>query len=284
MKLPKDRVALVTGGGSGLGKAIALKLQDDGVKVAISDVDSSVGAATAKAAGFHFVEQDVANEARWNEVVAKIEAHFGSLCILVNNAGIVGAVDSDAPENGSLDNWRKVFAVNVEGVFLGCRAAIPAMRRAGGGAIVNISSTAALVALPQHFAYSASKAAVRHMTKSLAQYCAEQGINVTCNSVHPGNVMTSMWKDTIAVDRARTYGISVADAIDEALASSPLEGSTTPEDIADAVSFLVSDNARRITGMEMIVDGGVVNCSTYHSAKHMSARRSLKKLQASVRS
>ncbi|GAA4107186.1 SDR family oxidoreductase [Aminobacter aganoensis] len=279
MNLPENKVALVTGGGSGLGKAIALKLQSDGMTVAISDVDSTVGSATAKESGLFFIEQNVADETRWTEVVAELEARFGALNILVNNAGIVGTVDSDSPEHCSLENWRKVFAVNVEGVFLGCRATIPAMRRAGGGAIVNISSTAALLALPQHVAYSASKAAVRHLTKSVAQHCAEEGLNITCNSVHPGNVMTSMWKDTIAVDRARTHGISVAEAIEEALASSPLNGATTPEDIAAAVSFLVSDDARRITGTKMIVDGGVINCSTYHSRKHMEARRILLKMQ-----
>ena len=279
MNLPQDRIALVTGGGSGLGKAIALRLKDDGLTVAISDVDRKVGSATANEAGFFFIEQDVANETRWIEVIAEIEARFGCLSILVNNAGIVGTVDCDTPESCSLENWRKVFSVNVEGVFLGCRAAIPAMRKAGGGAIVNISSTAALLALPQHVAYSASKAAVRHITKSVAQYCAEEGLNVTCNSVHPGNVITSMWKDTIAVERARTHGISVAEAIDEANAASPLGGSTTPEDIAAAVSFLVSDDARRITGFKMIVDGGLINCSTYHSRNHMAARRALVQLQ-----
>jgi 3(or 17)beta-hydroxysteroid dehydrogenase len=180
-----QKVALVTGGASGLGKAIALRLASDGTRVVITDVDRSAGTATAAAGGFTFLEQDVRDEQRWTQVVTQIEERLGRLNILVNNAGILGPMTAVSPEDTPLDLWRRIFAVNVEGVFLGCRAAIPAMRRAGEGSIINISSIAGLRASPYATAYGASKAAVRHLTKSIAQHCAEQKLNIRCNSVHP---------------------------------------------------------------------------------------------------
>jgi 3(or 17)beta-hydroxysteroid dehydrogenase len=256
------KVALVTGGASGLGRAIAQRLASEGTRVVITDLQHNLGRATARHGGFAFLEQDLSDEARWTEVIRKVEERFGRLNILVNNAGIIGPMDAINPENTSLASWRRIFAVNVEGVFLGCRAAIPAMRRAGEGSIINMSSVAGLVASPYAIAYGASKATVRQLTKSVAQHCAEQKLNVRCNSVHPGDVLTPPWMKH-AEERARARGVSVEEIVEEGRATCPMGDFTTAEDIAAAVSFLVSQDARHVTGTEMIVDSGFINCDTY---------------------
>jgi NAD(P)-dependent dehydrogenase (short-subunit alcohol dehydrogenase family) len=257
------RTALVTGGAMGLGRAIAARLASDGATVVIGDVQRDAGEATASELGAHYLEQDVTDEARWDEVVADLERRFGQLDVLVNNAGILGPKLEITPENTPLADWRKVFAVNVEGVFLGCRAGIRAMRRGRGGSIVNLSSVAGLLATPYATAYGASKATVRQLTKSVAQHCLEEQLNVRCNSVHPGNVLTPLWERAAEEDADRR-GITAQQVLDEAAASIPMGEWTRAEDIANAVSFLVSDEARHITGMEMIVDGGLINCDTFH--------------------
>jgi 3(or 17)beta-hydroxysteroid dehydrogenase len=258
-----EQVALVTGGASGLGKAIAQRLASDGANVVIGDVQVELGEATAAECGLAFVELDVCDETRWREIVEDIEQRHGRLDILVNNAGILGPLDAASPESTSLADWKRILAVNVDGVFLGCREALPAMRRSGGGSIVNISSVAGLLATPYATAYGLSKAAVRQLTKSFAQYCAEQKLAIRCNSVHPGDVRTALW-DRGTEDRARLRGISFEQALAEAEAISPLGGFTLPEDVAAAVSFLASDEARRITGAKLIVDGGLIGCDSYH--------------------
>lgn len=257
-----QKIALVTGGAVGLGNAIAHRLATDGATVIITDVKSDLGRATAKECGCTFLEQDVCDEPRWTEVIREVEQCFGRLDILVNNAGILGPMHAISPENTPLAHWRKIFAVNVEGVFLGCRAAIPAMRKAGGGSIINISSVAGLLATPYATAYGASKAAVRQLTQSVAQYCAEQRLNIRCNSVHPGDVRTPLWEKH-AEESAKARGVSIQDIIAEARAAVPLGDFTLPEDIASMVSFLASEDSRRITGAKLIVDGGVVNCHTF---------------------
>jgi 3(or 17)beta-hydroxysteroid dehydrogenase len=263
------RVALVTGGASGLGKSIAKRLAVDGARIVIGDVSVEEGEATARECDFTFLKQDVSDERRWAEVIEQIERRFGRLSILVNNAGILGSMDAATPENTSFQDWRRVFSINVDGVFLGCRMAIPALRRAGGGAIVNISSVAGLLATPYATAYGASKATVRHLTKSIAQHCAQQKLNIRCNSVHPGNVRSpsatqpaSMWQRHIE-QVAQQQGISVAQLVSDTEATIPLGDLTLPEDVAAAVAFLVSDEARHITGEQLIVDGGIVNCDTF---------------------
>jgi 3(or 17)beta-hydroxysteroid dehydrogenase len=266
----ENRVAIVTGGASGLGKATAERLMRDGARVVITDRQAELGHAAARELGCAFLEQDVTNEARWAEVVQDVELHLGRVNVLVNNAGIIGAMDAVNPENTRYSEWKKVFAVNVDGVFLGCRAVIPAMRRAGGGSIVNISSIAALLATPYATAYGASKATVRQLTKSVAQYCAQEKLNVRCNSVHPGDVRTPMW-DRHAEEVAKTRGITFEQVLDEARSYYPMSDFTLPEDVAAAVAFLASDDARRITGEQLIVDGGTIHCDTYH--KHSRRAR-----------
>lgn len=258
------QTALVTGGASGLGKAIAKRLATDGARVVITDIQADEGQATAGELGLTFLKQDVCDEMQWNEIVRAVETRHGQLNILVNNAGILGSMDAINPENTRLADWKKIFAVNVEGVFLGCRAAIPAMRRAGGGSIVNMASVAGLLATPYAMAYGASKATVRQMTKSVAQHCAQEKLNIRCNSVHPGNVLTPLWRKQ-AEESAAKRGVTLEMVIEEARSGSPLGGMTTVEDVAAAVSFLVSNEARHITGEKLIVDGGIVNCDTFRA-------------------
>jgi len=145
MKRLSGKVALVTGGASGIGRAIAKRLLEEGAIVAISDIQGESGRRTASEDGYEFFEQDVCDEARWRQIVAEIEARHQRLTILVNNAGIFGPPYGNDLMTARLADWRRIFAVNVEGTFLGCRAAIPALARAGGGSIINLSSTAGLV-------------------------------------------------------------------------------------------------------------------------------------------
>ncbi len=268
-----DKVALVTGGASGLGKAIAERLAAEGARVVISDVDCRAGTQAAASGGLIFLEHDVCDETRWTQVVEEINQRLGRLDILVNNAGILGPMNAVSPVDTALEVWRRIFAVNVEGVFLGCRTAIPAMAASGGGSIVNISSIAGLRATPYATAYGASKAAVRQLTKSVAQHCAERKLNIRCNSVHPGDVRTPLW-DKGAEEIAKSRQIPVAEVIEEGRTDSPMGEFTRPEDIAAAVAYLASDEARYITGTKLIVDGGTVNCESYRKPpKHVPTSR-----------
>jgi NAD(P)-dependent dehydrogenase (short-subunit alcohol dehydrogenase family) len=257
------RTAVVTGGASGLGQAIATRLAADGAKVVITDVQVELGEQVAADGGFTFIAQDVRDEARWAEVVDDVEKRVGPLRILVNNAGILGRMHSISPENTTLEDWRTMFAINVEGVFLGCREAIRAMRATGvAGSIVNMSSVAGLLATPYATAYGASKATVRQLTKSVAQHCAQEGLNVRCNSVHPGIIRTPLWNRG-AEETARLRGIPLEDHVAETRATIPMGDFTLAEDVAASVAFLSSDDARHVTGSKLIVDGGFINCDTF---------------------
>jgi len=257
-----EKVALVTGGASGLGRAIAQRLAAEGARVVISDVDPRAGAQTAAKGDLIFLEHDVCDEKRWVEVVDEIKSRLGRLDILVNNAGILGPMAAISPVDTPLELWRRIFAVNVEGVFLGCRTAIPVMAASGGGSIINIASIAGLRATPYATAYGASKAAVRQLTKSVAQHCAEKKLNIRCNSVHPGDVRTPLW-DKAAEELAKVRQVPLQEVIEEGRTDSPMGEFTRPEDIAAAVAYLASDEARYITGTKLVVDGGTVNCESY---------------------
>ena len=266
------KTALVTGGASGLGRAIAERLASEGANVIFTDIRLDLGKAVAAESGLLFLEQDVCDERRWPQVISEVEARYGRLDVLVNNAGILGAHDAASPENTTLSNWRRVFSVNVESVFLGCRAAIPAMRKTGSGSIINISSIAGLLATPYNTAYGASKATVRQLTKSVAQHCAEERLAIRCNSVHPGNVLTPLWRD-LAEQIAKKGALSVEEIIAQGKAEAPMGDFVFPEDVAAAVAFLASDESRYMTGAEMIIDGGIMHCDTYHLKKHVAASR-----------
>jgi 3(or 17)beta-hydroxysteroid dehydrogenase len=259
MKKVQDKVALVTGGASGLGKAIAQGLISEGAKVVITDIQVELGLSTAETFGCDFLQQDVTDERQWNQIMAQVEEKHGALHILVNNAGIVGPQDAKNPENTRFEDWKKIQSINVDGVFLGCRAAIPVIRRAGGGSIINISSVAALTATAYATAYGLSKAAVRHLTKSVAQHCAETDSNIRCNSIHPGDVLTPMI-EKVQEEIAEQHGVSKERVMEHGKSVYPLGEYVTPLEIANAVLYLVSEEARNINGTKLVVDGGYVSC------------------------
>lgn len=249
----KDKVALITGSASGIGAAIAKAFADEGARVVVADIHEARGQALAAALGPDalFVMLDVADESQWVLAMGTIVARYGRLDVLVNNAGITGLESGRPhdPEHASLEDWHKVMAINLDGVFLGCKHAIAAMRRAGGGgSIINMSSRSGLVGIPHAAAYAASKAAIRNHSKTVALYCAEQNLNIRCNSIYPASIRTAMWEAMI----------HSADEEKAMLASMPLHRFGRPEEVAAVAVMLASDEATYITGSEFNIDGGVL--------------------------
>ena len=250
----EGKTALVTGGASGIGRASAQILAREGAAVMVADVNDAGGEETAKAIGdgARYIHLDVSDEAGWKAAVAETVEDFGGLDILVNCAGFGGTGAPQDPEHAELEEWRKINAINLEGVFLGCKHAIAAMAASGGGSIVNISSLASMVATPLIAAYGASKAGVCQLTKSVALYCARQGNGIRCNSVHPGIIETPM------TDALFTWSKNDAETYKKrALATVPLGRFGEPSDVGHMVLFLASDEARFVTGAEFVVDGGM---------------------------
>ncbi|MDP6709596.1 MAG: glucose 1-dehydrogenase [Alphaproteobacteria bacterium] len=249
----QDKVAIVTGAGTGIGRATAGRLAEEGAIVTVADRDEAAGAAVAQALGGEaaFVAQDVRLEADWQRLMGEVTGRHGRLDILVNNAGILATRDSQVIEDTDLEQWRAVQEVNVEGVFLGCRYGVEAMK-ATGGAIVNLSSIAGLIATPHLAAYGASKGAVRQLTKSVAIYCGRKGYGIRCNSVHPGIIRTDMGNQVMGLG-----GGDVEANWQERIATIPIGEPGQPADIANAILFLASDEARHVTGAELVVDGGM---------------------------
>jgi 3(or 17)beta-hydroxysteroid dehydrogenase len=261
----RGKVALVTGGASGIGRAIAERLAADGARVIISDVQTALGKSVAAERNFDFMTHDVVNESQWLELMRRILGSHGGLHVLVNNAGVLSPPSELAnPETSTLSDWRRIFAVNVEGVFLGCKTAIPAMHSSGGGSIINISSVAALLATPFATAYGASKASVRQLTKSVAQHCAQRSLNIRCNSVHPGIVRTAAL-DRAFGEAASQRGVSFEAILTERKGAVPVGEFAQLQEIAAAVAFLASDESRHMTGAQLVIDGGLVACDTYHN-------------------
>ena len=249
------RVALVTGAAArGIGRACVAALTREGARVLATDVDEGGLAALAATHGEAVATavHDVTDEADWVRVVADAEARFSRLDVLVNNAGITLAKPLEAH---TLEEFRHINAVNYRGPFLGMKHAVPALRRAGGGAIVNISSVAGHSAVPGYAAYSASKGGVRMMTKAVALECGAERDGIRVNSIHPGPIWTHMIEtlgDRDGLDE--TAGQAVQSQVG---ASLPLGRMGQPEDVAELVLWLASDDAAYATGAEFTIDGGM---------------------------
>lgn len=253
MQRLSGKVALVTGGARGIGLATAHRFAQEGASaVVLADRDAEAGAhAAASHPSFRFVALDVTDDAAWTAVVDETVARHGGLDILVNCAGIavVGSIESV-----SLEDWRRVQAVNVDGTFLGCRHGVRAMRppTGRGGAIVNLSSVSGLVGGHNLVAYNASKGAVRLLTKSVALHCARAKYAIRCNSIHPGFVETEML-DGLAAGGTRSPG----EARERLRASVPLGRNAAAEEVAAMAAYLACDESAFVTGAEFVIDGGV---------------------------
>ncbi len=252
-------VAIVTGCASGIGAATVRRFNADGASVLGTDVNAAAGQALCDSVGARFAVQDVADRAAWPAIVAQAVEAFGRLDILVNNAGMVsGAGIGDLDDAAMFAAWDKVIAVNLTGTMAGCRAAIAAMRanpgeapgKAGAGAIINIASTTAIAPLPGDVGYSASKGAVRVLSKSVATWCAKAGLAIRCNTVIPGATHTGI----LDAAEAQMPGVLAAVA-----ATSPMNRLADPSETAAAIAFLASDECPFMTGAELLVDGGALS-------------------------
>src|SRR5438067_332025 len=253
MERLKGKFALVTGAARGIGEATARRFAAEGASVFVTDIDESRGSAVAKDLGGSFLGLGGGGGFYWGGAMQFVE-RYGRLDVLVNNAGITGfdeGVVPQDPENCSLEGWRRVHEVNLDGVFLGCRHGIRAMK-ARGGSIVNVSSRSGLVGIPFAAAYASSKAAVRNHTKSVALYCAAMGYPIRCNSVHPAAILTPMWDPMLGQgpDRPARMAAMVADT--------PLRRFGTADEVAAAIAYLASDESGYTTGAEIVLDGGLL--------------------------
>lgn len=248
-----NKVALVTGAAQGLGAAIAAMLAKEGASVVLSDINidgvrqqandinsSHAGRAVA-------IEHDVTDAEQWASAVKQCKEMFGGLNILVNNAGI-GSIGNVIDE--TFENWKRVHSIDLDSVFLGCKTAIPLMAESGGGSIVNISSISGIIAGHNLAAYNSAKAAVRHLSKSVALHCARAGNNIRSNSVHP------VFVDTPILD-GMSRGEDRAEMLKKLARQIPIGRVADPDDVAYAVLYLASDESGFVTGSELKVDGGI---------------------------
>ncbi len=242
------KVAVITGAASGLGLEDARALAREGAKVVLTDINAEKGREAARSIGEGalFIQHDVSKEDDWRRVIAEAERAFGGVDILVNNAGVVVL---SSPEDCTLEQFKFANAVMSEGVFLGCKHALPAMKTSKSASIINMSSTASHVGYPIFFAYSAAKGAVRAMTKSIAIHCQAEGYPIRCNSVHAGAIETPMVQ--FAQGRAAEKALDIPSGV------LPPGALGAPADVANLVLFLASDESRFITGAELVIDNGL---------------------------
>jgi NAD(P)-dependent dehydrogenase (short-subunit alcohol dehydrogenase family) len=245
------KICVITGAARGIGRAIAEAFHHNGATVIITDKDVGGGQALADLLDCRFEALDVRSEADWQ----RLEGQLPRIDVLVNNAGITGFEDGAVahdPEHATLSDWRAVHQVNLDGTFLGCRYAIGAMKRQGTGSIINISSRSGLVGIPMAAAYASSKAAIRNHSKSVALYCAQQGWQIRCNSIHPGAILTPMWEPMLGNGAEREARLAAY------AADIPLKRFGQPGEVAALAVLLASDEATFITGTELSIDGGLL--------------------------
>ena len=243
----KNKVGLITGAAQGLGKEMAKIMISQGATIVITDINEKSLVETAEELSCEHMVMDVTKEDQWKNVISNIEKDIGSLNILVNNSGIGGGGDVESTD---LESWHLVHSVNLDSVFLGCKFSLPLMRKSGNGSIINISSMSGIVASHNMSAYNSSKAAVRHLSKSIALHCAKSTNLVRCNSIHPVFTRTAMVQSMIDAAPERNIEEKLVQQI-------PLRKLAEPIDIANAALFLASDESSFITGTELVIDGGL---------------------------
>tara|TARA_B100001142_G_C14313221_1_gene647441 strand:- start:237 stop:992 length:756 start_codon:yes stop_codon:yes gene_type:complete len=243
----KDKVALITGAAQGLGKEMAKSMMKEGAEVYISDINQNQLDKTVKELSCFGISLDVTKSEDWENAIDHIKEKSGSLNILINNAGIGNGGDIESTD---MDTWKLVHNVNLDSVFLGCKYALPLMRDSGNGSIINISSMSGIVASHNTSAYNSSKAAVRHLSKSIALHCAKSTNLVRCNSIHPVFTRTAMVQSMIDAAPERNIEQKLIQQI-------PIRKLAEPIDIANAAIFLASDESSFITGTELLIDGGL---------------------------
>ncbi len=254
-----SKVCLITGAARGIGKAVAAACVREGAAVVATDLNTELGPSAAAEVGASFAELDVRDDAAWRRVVDAVLAEHGRLDAVVNNAGITGfdlSPTGHDPESLELDVWRAVMATNLEGVALGCRHAIRAMRTndPGGGSIINMGSRSGVVGIPGASAYAASKAAVANHTRSVAIYCAEQGLGICCNVIQPAAIMTPMWEPMLGPPGTPEHDAAVKAIV----ADCPLGRFGTAEEVAALAVYLASDESAYTTGASFNLDGGTL--------------------------
>ena len=245
------KTCVVTGAARGIGRAIAEAFLAEGAHVIATDKDGAAGAAMASDVGCEFRRLDVSSETDWDTLAARIPAAD----VVVNNAGVTGFENGPVahdPEHASLTAWREVHAVNLDGTFLGCRYAIRAMKQRTTGSIINISSRSGLVGIPMAAAYASSKAAIRNHSKTVALYCAQNGWNIRCNSIHPAAILTPMWEPMLGQGPDREA--RMAKLVDD----TPMKRFGRAEEVAAVAVLLASDEAPYVTGAEFNIDGGLL--------------------------
>ena len=249
----QDKVAIITGAASGLGFAAARKLLEEGAKVILTDVNREVLDSMPERLSefsetqFQSIFHDVTQEESWTDLINKTENDHGKINILVNSAGISLGADVVSTD---FDIWKKVHQVNLDSVFLGCKYAVPVMGKYGHGSIINISSISGIVAGWNTAAYNSSKAGVRHLSKSVALFCAKKGFEVRCNSIHPAFVNTPIL-DPIK----QAFGAE--EAVAKLARQIPMNKIGDTDDVSYAILYLASDESKFMTGAEIVLDGGL---------------------------
>ena len=247
----EGKTALVTGAASGIGLQTSIRLAEEGALVMMTDINHEEGLQQAEKLGANatFLKLDITEEEEWISVLDETVKRFDRLDILVNSAGMVLIADV---EQITLEDWRKVHAVNLDGTFLGCKHGVRVMKEFGAGSIINLSSVSGMIGGFNLAAYNSSKGAVRMLTKSVALHCARAGYGIRCNSIHPTFIETpmleSMIRDSPDPEKARqTLVLQV-----------PLRRIGKPDDVANMIVYLASDESTFVTGTEMVIDGGVI--------------------------